>query len=380
MKPYLLLLLLLNVAQLFALTQQPNINSFSKIGVNIPFAAYDIDDKLHDQYSEVKIGNIEFNAKDSKVIKINSAHKTYNLHNVFIDSIYAIAKNNLIAMLNGIDTTNLQKAIYVVENAWYGNKLNKDVFDSAITSYANFCNAIAMSNFIQYIGRDSVAVKRQGSVLSFITDSIPIMSDNKIIWVKAFEDNKGLEKYNWDDTFVSSLIEKRTGNNDSKAKLYRLIMDHLHEKCWFAISPKKIYIKAKTGQRGWYNIDFQSNDFPTDAFIVSNGFIHMDAIRNGIYMDTLSLKQSISLCLFELAENYFKSNGTKNDFTMSCCDEVLFYYPNLIKALLLKVELLSHKYVSSQTLEEKSQYLETLTSLCAKIHSLGYRERDQNKK
>ena len=66
-------------------------------------------------------------------------------------------------------------------------------------------------------------------------------------------------------------------------------MDELGEKCWLALAPNHMYIKAKTQHIGWYNIELTTGDFPTDAWLMASGYIHLDAVRNGIYTDTLSL-------------------------------------------------------------------------------------------
>ena len=103
----------------------------------------------------------------------------------------------------------------------------------------------------------------------------------------------------------------------------------------------------------------------------------MDAVRNGIYMDTLSLKQSIGLCLTDLAKGYEKKFG-KGDcrFILKCCDTVLNYYPNYINALLQRAEMLKTLYLqeTDKNTEQAKRSEESMTAAYTKIHKLGYRK------
>lgn len=54
---------------------------------------------------------------------------------------------------------------------------------------------------------------------------------------------------------------------------------------------------------------------------MASGYVHLDAIRNGLYMDTLSTKQSIAYCLLDLAQGYQRKVGYENpDFVIRCCN------------------------------------------------------------
>ena len=151
-------------------------------------------------------------------------------------------------------------------------------------------------------------------------------------------------------------------------------MDRLGEECWLALAPNHMYIKARNQRAGWYNIELTCADFPTDAWLTASGYIHLDAIRNGIYMDTLSVRQSVALCLTDLAQGYLHKYGMRNgSFVMQCCDTALAYYPNYINAWLLKAHVLSRFYQKEGKLELKQE----MDKLYTKIHELGYRKMPQ---
>ena len=85
-------------------------------------------------------------------------------------------------MLSGKDSLNLQKAVYAVENAYYNDNLNEEVFNRQIEWYANFCRGIMQSGDIRYEGQgDEQAAKAQCAVFVFMTDSIPMQIGDTVV-------------------------------------------------------------------------------------------------------------------------------------------------------------------------------------------------------
>lgn len=138
------------------------------------------------------------------------------------------------------------------------------------------------------------------------------------------------------------------------------------------LAPNHSYIKLYNQADGWYNVELTSGQFPTDVWIKASGYIHTDAIRNGIYMDTLSLKSTVAICLTDLAEGYqHKYPANYNpEFVLKCCNRTLEVYPNYINALLLKAETLLEMF----TRTDKKQYWQDAEKLYAHIHLSGYRK------
>ena len=58
---------------------------------------------------------------------------------VYSQAAYFKEQLTLANMLSGKDSLNLQKAVYAVENAYYNDNLNEEVFNHQIEWYANFC-------------------------------------------------------------------------------------------------------------------------------------------------------------------------------------------------------------------------------------------------
>lgn len=206
---------------------------------------------------------------------------------VYSQAAYIKEQLTLTNMLSGKDSMDLQKAVYAVENAYYNGNLNEEIFNQQIEWYTNFCRGIMQSGDIRYEGQgDEQAAKAQCAVFVFMTDSIPMQVGDTVAWHTPFEynfdDYAGRE--NWNNMFVSRMMETKKGNCHSMPLLYKLIMDKLGKKCWLSLAPNHMYIKAWNKRAGWYNIELTCADFPTDAWLTASGYIHLDAIRNGILL------------------------------------------------------------------------------------------------
>ena len=271
-----------------------------------------------------------------------------------------------------------KKTVFLTENAYYDNQLNIDGFNDHIRMYASICRGIIASGNIIYPEKDKEEATAQCAVFLFMTDSIPVTTPDGIVNHTPFEYN--FDDYagqkDWAGMFVSTLMETKKGNCHSLPFLYKMIMDEMGYESYLALAPNHIYIKAKNKRVGWYNIELTCGDFPTDAWLMASGYIHTDAVRNGTYMEALSEKQSVALCLVDLAQGYQAKFGIDDgSFILKCCDTALHHFPNYINAMLLKAETLTalHKQASPDSGESKELFVQ-MNQMYTQIHGSGYRK------
>ena len=298
-----------------------------------------------------------------------------------IDLKYNSAYITIESMLSGKESLDFQKAVYLTENAYFDDQLDENAFNDAIQFDASICRRIMKSGNIVYPEKDSTKAAAQCAVFVFMTDSIPITTENglkiHVPYQYNFDDFAGQKE--WSNMFVSTLMQAYKGNCHSLPYLYKMIMDKLGQPAYLSLAPNHIYIKAQNKRVGWYNIELTCGDFPTDAWLMASGYIHIDALRSGIYMDTLSQKQSVALCLVDLAQGYQAKFGIDDgSFILKCCDTALAHFPKYINALLLKAETLATLYRQSDQDSDQGKKLFTeMNELYATIHRLGYRKMPQ---
>ncbi len=153
--------------------------------------------------------------------------------------------------------------------------------------------------------------------------------------------------------------------------------DETGARCWLALAPNHIYIRNFSKQTGWYNTELTSGTFPTDAWIAATGYVSADAIRSGVYMDTLNNQQSIGLCILDLAHGYIKQTNNYTDgFVLKCCNLVLQYHSVNPMALLLKAEALKRLYLKhkGENHSEAQTTYKQMEQSYINLVKIGYRE------
>lgn len=292
---------------------------------------------------------------------------------------YERAYQALKEMLEHPENLNFKKAVFITENAFYDEKLDYELFDKQILKYSTMCKlkySQLRSNEYKY--SDSILFKKNWAIYSIMTDTFQFKDLAPIHYGfhYNFEDYAG--KRDWSNHFVSKLLEAGKGNCHSLPYFYKILADEMQTDAYLAIAPNHIYIKHRNKKFAWYNTELTSGEFPSDAWVKCSGYITIDAIRSGIYMDTLSYAQSVALCAYDLAKSFNnKMQKYGDDFTIKCCDLVLKYYENCINAMLLKAETIKAKYdwARKQNETEKARYyLETMEPIYYKCLKLGYRE------
>lgn len=293
------------------------------------------------------------------------------------------------SMVTGKTNLDFKKAVFTVENAYVNNDFNYIRFEEEIQKLVEIIQLIKHSNPVDYFGSDKDAVITNASIFRVMTDTIPIILDSSTFVVSYpcgydFEDMWGQKE--WLSTFVTKLLISKKGNCHSLPFLYKILAEELGVKAYLAFAPNHIYIKSNNTSSGWYNTELTSATFPVDAWIMASGYVHLDAIRNGLYMDTLSLQQSVAYCFLDLAQGYQKKFGKDNpDFVVKCCNKVLEYHSMNVNAMLTKAE--AQKYFIDSKMKEQelsnpkdmfsdksiqNMYTE-MEQIYVRLHQLGYR-------
>ena len=301
---------------------------------------------------------------------------------------YSKAFTELNEMLNGKQPLSFKKAIFITENSYMDEKLNYDTLNEKIEVLTTLCKAVMQSKQLLYSLPDSNQVAKCAVIFSLMMDTTKIVYHDNLYYhfpfTYDFDDVWGETK--WEQMFVSKLLNTGKGNCHSLPFLYKILMQELGSNAFLSLAPNHIYIKLRNQKDGWYNTELTSGYFPIDAWLMASGYIHLSAIQNAIYMDTLSNKQSIAVCMIDLAKGYEKKNIVGcEDFILQCCDTALAYFPNYINALLLKAETKKKVFESTMkrygatypkevfNIKEAKDLFDEMQNLYASIHKLGYR-------
>lgn len=281
-------------------------------------------------------------------------------------------------MLNGYKPLDFKRAVFITENAYFKEGLNYEVFNKNIQLSKQMClRIIETNNSSGYKYSDSLKVLKNYAIYSFIKDTLMLFSGEKLLPISYdFDDLFG--QTDWSKMFVVKVLETGTGNCHSLPYLYKILANELNTEAYLSLAPNHIYLKHRSKGLGWYNTELTSGEFPTDGWVKASGYISIESIKSGIYMDTISQSQSVALCIYDLAKGYLaQTNNYSDDFVIKCCDLVLKFHSNNINAIILKAETLRKKYeiqIQNEYKEKAIQTFNEMQNLYLLGLKLGYRE------
>lgn len=302
---------------------------------------------------------------------------------------YEDAYQTLVEMLEDSTKYSFRKAVFSVENAYYDGVFDTLFISQEIKFLKELTNNLITSRRLKdYKYRDKETVKKYAALYTIMTDSIQILRGNQsytyIPYQYDFEDIWGDE--DWSNMFISKLLITNSGNCHSLPYLYKILAEEIGVEAHLALAPNHVYIKHQNLKDGWYNTELTSGYFPNDGWIMASGYVHLDGVRNGMYMKALNNQESIALVLVDLAQGYQRKFPYNDDsFVFKCLETALKYYPNLASALLLKLET-TKKRLERLAKKQKQKLNEVMENPKAKaiwkdlnnqvrnIHELGYRQ------
>lgn len=279
-------------------------------------------------------------------------------------------------MLVNDNKFSFKKAVLSVENAYLDDQLDTVFIDKKLKIMYNISKSLIENHILEYQENDGVKVSKWASVYQIMCDTIPLEINGKLYKHNPFgyNFNDVFGRENRENLFVSKLLQSHKGNCRSLPYLYKILCEELGVNAHLALAPNHIYIKHQNKKNGWYNTELTSGIFPVDAWIMASGYVHLDAITNGVYMKALNNKESIALLLIDLADNYnVKIPNNDGVFVLQCCELAIANFPHFANALILKAETIK-KRIKEEPDEDKSNQQRTdLENQYKFIHKIGYR-------
>jgi len=290
--------------------------------------------------------------------------------------VYEQAYQELTKMLDGRYPLSFKRAVFLTENAYFDNTLNYKGFNTLIADLARDVKTVESQSapYFLYELADKQEVLHNAVLFKVLTERIEFASGRVLTPYRYdFEDFNGERE--WSKMFVSKLLATHKGNCHSLPFLYKILADETGAKAWLSLAPNHIYLKQRNQKDGWYNTELTSRTFPMDAWLMASGYISKETIVSGIYMDTLSAKQNVVLCLVDLARGYERKFGASSEsFALKCTDLALQYFPQYVNAQLLQAEALRRRFERQRDRSSSQQAYAAMEAAYTRIYKTGYRE------
>lgn len=238
-------------------------------------------------------------------------------------------------MLKGEIPMSLKRAVFLTENAHLDNRIQYDWFEYDISSDVEVVNSL-----IEKAGYDKGnPTAKKWALQQLMSDTIYFRDEKGAVtythlpYQYDFEDPWG--KKDWTKQLVMKLTRSNKGQCHSMPLLYLILAEELGVEAWLSYSPSHSYIKLKDGKGNLLNFETTNGYYTTDVWVQSSGYIKAEALRSGIYMDTMSRKEVVAATLADLAKGYAIKYGF-DQFVLDCLDKALEYSPNNVYALQLR--------------------------------------------
>jgi len=238
-------------------------------------------------------------------------------------------------MLEGKKPLNLKRAVFLTENAYLDNRMTYDWFAADVSGNADIIKSLIAQEGYKF---ENPTAKKWG-LQQFLADTVQLKDENgKVTFTHKpcsydFEDPWG--KQDWTKQFVTKLMGGGKGQCHSMPLLYLILAEEIGVEAWLSYSPSHTYIKVDDGKGNMLNYETTNGYYTTDVFVQSSGYVKAEAVRSGIYMDTMSRKEVIAACLADMAKGYAIKYGFDN-FVINCIEKSLQYSPNNVYALQIK--------------------------------------------
>ncbi len=212
-------------------------------------------------------------------------------------------------MAEGKRRFSLTEAIYTVENAYMKNGMSRNQFYSAIQSRAELARQIMKREQLD-TGNNlakNFAIQRQFEQQNKFFQS----KTGKVIAVPKLEYdfNDFMGDSSHAQMFVSKLLATGKGQCHSMPLLYLAVAEQLNAKAYLSFSPEHSFIRFSDDDGSQYNFETTSGAVVSDKWMTRSGYITTTAIKNKIYLDTVSQKQLLALCIYDLAMGYIYDHG-----------------------------------------------------------------------
>lgn len=278
--------------------------------------------------------------------------------------------NNALQQLKNIQAGNqsLADAFFVTESIFGKSYLSRAEYDNILNKSADFIKKWMKANAYDINNNDD----KHAAIQKFMSEQLSIVEtqsskDGKITYKTATHQPFF---YDYDDyqtekdhrnSFVTKCLATGGGQCSSMPKVYLLLAEKLNAPAYLSFAPQHSFIKYKTKDGEIENYEPTSNWRINNLWYQENLFISADAIRSGIYLDTLNKQKIIADCMLELATQYIrKMPNDDGKFIQDCLWEVHLHYPrhNNINAYFVYSTLLKgwlSKFIAQNNITDLEQ-------------------------
>lgn len=245
------------------------------------------------------------------------------------------AYQELSSMLSDSSPLNIERAVFLIENAYSGNQLNFDNFQKSINERVDYCKWRMKE--LKLDPHDGLA--QNMVIFSLLTDTLNIRQPGTEKTITHYPLKYNLDDYdsqkNFTSHFVTTLLATNVGQCHSMPLLYLILAERLGAKAYLSLAPRHSFVKIQDDKGAWYNLELTCRSILSDYHYMNNSYIKSEAIRNKLYMTPLSKKETVASLLTMLGQYYLIKYGY-DPFILNCMHTAEIYAPHDIYSKIME--------------------------------------------
>ncbi|CCZ09756.1 uncharacterized protein BN783_01030 [Odoribacter sp. CAG:788] len=241
-------------------------------------------------------------------------------------TLYNQAYLEMADMLDGKTSLSIKRAVFLQEWAYLDGNLDYDEYCTGIDTVATF-----LRNFITANGLDQY--KTAGNYALFEYFSRPYSGNGHKPFTYDYEDFGGTDDFT--KLFVTKAMRTHSGQCRSLPVYYKILAEAIGAEAYIAFAPQHLFIRHRDEMEPnkWVNVELTTQSLSREISYIENFGITDAAIRNKVYLNPLTDKETIAYLLSELATGYLRKYENYDDFTWLCANKSIEHYPQNITAL-----------------------------------------------
>lgn len=247
------------------------------------------------------------------------------------------AYQEIYSMLRDSIPLNLERAVFLIENAFLGNQLNYDNFQKSIQERVDYCKWRMQQ--LKLDPHDGLA--QNMAIFSLLTDTLNIKQPGSEKTITHYPLKYNLNDYDsqkdFTSHFVTTLLATNVGQCHSMPLLYLILAERLGTKAYLSMAPQHSFVKIQDDNGAWYNLELTCRSVLSDYHYMNSSYIKSEAIRNKLYMTPLSKKETVASMLTLLGQYYLMKYGY-DPFILDCIHTAELFAPYDIYSKIMEAD------------------------------------------
>lgn len=292
------------------------------------------------------------------------------------DANFNRAYYEFIDMLEGRSLLNVKRGVFLIEWAYLDGK----------PDYSHFCRQIdstvySIKKFIAANRLDQIPTGKNVAIFEYFVRPYAMNGDKPFTY--DFNDIAAQEDFT--NYFVTKVMRTHSGQCRSLPMYYKILADEISAEAHITLAPQHLFIRHRheADPSQWRNVELTTRSLAREIFYIEHFGITDEMIRNKVYMNPLSDRETVAYLLSELALGYMRKYQQNDDFVILCSEKSLVYFPQNVFALINRCNALNQKLIdylasNGNIFDKQAESLNNRWLECyGTLQKLGYREMDE---